>query len=147
MKWCCRAQRKTVLCCGHASSPLNASGSRRLANAAPQQIFRRVHAGSETFSSGGPRPPLLSRTRQHEKKATIRGSCFVAVAARTLAWTGWHLDPTPPRDATGTSCGDLLADKFRELFLEKEDRCHGAIFTEIALPSLSLPRHLWPLHL
>ena len=28
---------------------------------------------------------------------------------------GGHWDPTPPRGVTGTSCGDLLADKSREL--------------------------------
>ncbi len=51
---------------------------------------------------------------------TVRGrqspaSCFVAVTARTMARAGGHRDPTPRRGVTGTSCGDLLADKFREL--------------------------------
>ena len=53
-------------------SPPNTSGSRRLARAA-QQILHCVHAGNEreAVSSRGPRPPLLSRTRQYDTRATI----------------------------------------------------------------------------
>ena len=52
-------------------SPLKDSRSRRHPKAAPRQILRCVHAGSETVSPGGPKPPVLSRTRQHDMKATI----------------------------------------------------------------------------
>ena len=33
-----------------------------------------------------------------------------------MARAGGRRDPTPPRGVTGTSCGDLLADNFRELW-------------------------------
>ena len=52
-------------------SPLKASRSRRLATAASRQILRRVRASNETISPGGPKPPVLSRTRQHDMKVTI----------------------------------------------------------------------------
>ena len=32
-----------------------------------------------------------------------------------MAWAGGHRDPTPPCNVTGASCGDFLADEFREL--------------------------------
>ena len=54
------------------SSPLRISWSRRLAGAEPPQTVRCVHAGEErAISSGGPRPPLLSHTRQHDVRATM----------------------------------------------------------------------------
>ena len=43
----------------------------QLANAARQHMLRSVHAGNETISSEGPRPPFVSRTRQHDIRATI----------------------------------------------------------------------------
>ena len=87
-------------------SPLKASGSRRLAKTAPRQVIRGLHAGDErATSSEGPKPPLLSRTRQHDTRAIIpaRASCW---SQRTTARAGGHREPTPPRSETG---------KFREL--------------------------------
>ena len=83
---------------------------------APRRILRCAHAGNETISPGGRKPPVLCRTSQHDMRATIPGSCFVAVTGRTMARAGGRRDPTPPRGVTGTSCGDLLADNFRELW-------------------------------
>ena len=76
--------------------PLKASGSRRLAGAAPRRILRYVHTGSETVSPRWPKPPLLTyETTRYE--GDNPGSCFVAVTARTTAWAGGRRDPTPPR--------------------------------------------------
>ena len=52
-----------------------------------QQVQEHRHTG-ETISPRGPKPPVLSRTRQHGTRATIPGSCFVAVTARTMARAG-----------------------------------------------------------
>ena len=54
-------------------SPPKASGSRRVANAAQRQMLRHVHVGNErAVSLGGPiPPPLLSRTRLHDTRATL----------------------------------------------------------------------------
>ena len=76
-------------------SPLASSGSRRLAKAAPRRTLRRVHADDERTS-------LIKRARTSNadpyettrKKGDSRGSCFVAVTARTMALTGRCRDPT-----------------------------------------------------
>ena len=52
-------------------SPLKDSGSRQLARAAPRRNLRCVHAGNETISQERSKPPVLSRSRQHDMKATI----------------------------------------------------------------------------
>ena len=97
-----------------SSSPLKTSGSRRLAKAAPRQILRCVHAGNETKK--GPRPPLLSRTRQHDHEGENPVSRFMTVTARTTA-RGLAGIGIRRRLEVMTGCGDLLADKFRKLCL------------------------------
>ena len=54
-----------------AAPPLKDSGSSRLPGAAPRRILRCVHEGNETVSSRRPKPPELSRTRQHEMRPKI----------------------------------------------------------------------------
>ena len=74
-----------------------------------------------------------------------------------MAWAGEHRDSTPPRVVTGTSCGDLLAAKYRELcFPEKKTTVlqkkqatrfgvSGSTVSWRRIIGLSLPRRLWPL--
>ena len=105
---------------------------------------------------------MLSRTRQHDMRATIP------------ARASWRLQRERWRGLAGigirrTSCGDLLADKFRELsFLGKRgqegiQRTRSTHFDVVGTvvhdrwgetgsrssrrsrPCLSLPRRLWPL--
>ena len=38
---------------------------------APRRILRCAHAGNETISPGGRKPPVLCRTSQHDMRATI----------------------------------------------------------------------------
>ena len=110
------AQRKQ---CFAAASLISTESLRCSPNVALWQILRRVHLGNETTSSGGSRTPLLGRTRQHDTRRTIPARASWHCSARD-GGVGWHRDPTPPRVVTGTSCGDLLADKFRELCFSRK---------------------------
>ena len=102
-------------------SPLKDSGFRRLARAAPRRTLRSVHAGSETVSPGGPKPPLLSRTRQHDMRATIppRASWRLQHARwRGLAGIGIRRRLEARR---WTTCGDPSLTNFvNSVSLEKE---------------------------
>ena len=73
LEWMPRSTMKNRALLRPRLSPPETSGSRRLARAVPRQAVGCVHAGNErAVSSGGSKPPLLSRTRQHDKRARIR---------------------------------------------------------------------------
>ena len=73
------------------------------------------------ISSGGPTLPLLSRSRHHDKSATIQARA--SSRSQRTDGAGWQASGSDAAlKCDGASCGELLADKFCELFLSEKKR-------------------------